>query len=332
MLHETLTPQSPVEKHITLEVPIFSINDRVGTIKNFVINRPQQYRKLNYVYFEDANKKLTGLISLHTLLALKDDEMVNHHVIRNVKHCFAHTTLEKATAISLHQGITDLPVINKDGTLLGVLTSDTILHFASAFFSSKHFEHGGIVHGKSLYDLVVNGSLGKLFVARLPWLFLGAVGGVFSARVVGFFEGTIEQNITLALFIPAIVYMSDAVGTQTETLFIRTLALKDDLNILNYVLRDFLTALLLGGVIGLVFGVLSYLWKGELISSLIIGMTMLINTAISSPVAIVIPTIFRKLRMDPAIGSGPLATIIQDLLSLVVYFAIALAALKVLNF
>jgi magnesium transporter len=114
--------------------------------------------------------------------------------------------------------------------------------------------------------------------------------------------------------------MSDAVGTQTETLFIRTIALAEKTKLPLYFLRDLAVTACLGLLIGLFLGGFVYVWKGDFQVALILAISMFMNITLASPIALSIPVLLRKLGKDPAVGSGPLATIIQDVMSLIIYF------------
>lgn len=163
--------------------------------------------------------------------------------------------------------------------------------------------------------------------ARLPWLLLGLLGGTLASLVVSQFEKIISQNISLAFFVPVIVYMSDAIGTQTETIFVRDLA-TSKLLFLRYLLKESLVALFLGLILGTGIALVSYLWLGSFSLSLIVGLTMLINATISPFIALLIPELLYKEKTDPALGAGPFATILQDIISLIIYFLIASLVLK----
>lgn len=158
---------------------------------------------------------------------------------------------------------------------------------------------------------------------RIPWLVLGILGGFLATLVVSKYEAILSADIRLAFFIPMIVYMSDAVGTQTETIYVRALSGKKKIVLLRYFLKESFVGLGLGTLSGLVFGAFAYLWLGSLPVALTVGLTMLINVTFAPMLGVCIPALFKKEHRDPALGAGPVATIIQDFLSLLVYFVIA---------
>lgn len=158
---------------------------------------------------------------------------------------------------------------------------------------------------------------------RLPWLIVGLIGGLLAAGIISSFEKTLKENLELALFIPLIVYMSDAVGTQMESFAIRDLSLHQNLNFKKY----FMKQLTIVSLIALVMGVLVFVVTVPLYKDVPISMVISISLfgAITSSIftGLLVPYFFNKENFDPANASGPIATIIQDLLSVTIYFLLA---------
>ncbi len=164
--------------------------------------------------------------------------------------------------------------------------------------------------------------VGHLIEHRLPWLILGLLGGIVTSIIVSSYEKILSADLRLAFFIPVIVYMSDAVGTQTETIYVRHLR-KSGGDFSKYLFKETGLGLSLGSIFGLVIGLFAAYWLHAPAIGITVGLAMFINVTIAPVLAIFIPEILYKEHSDPALGSGPLATIIQDLLSLLIYFLIA---------
>jgi Mg/Co/Ni transporter MgtE len=157
-------------------------------------------------------------------------------------------------------------------------------------------------------------------------LLIGVVGALFAADVVGAFEGQLERNLLLAFFVPSIVYLADAVGTQTETLVVRGLSVGIALR--KVVFREILTGLFLGLVLSLaIFPFILWRW-GATDVAVSVSISLLAASTLATVIAMALPWVFHRLAKDPAFGSGPLATVIQDILSVSIYFAISLALVK----
>lgn len=161
-----------------------------------------------------------------------------------------------------------------------------------------------------------------LFRLRLPWLLLGLAGGTAVTFMVSGFEKILAHNLSLAFFLPAVVYLSDAAGTQTEALYIRALS-RGRIHFLRNLLKEVAIGLLLGLTLGSLLGLIAWLWLANLKISLVVGLSMTINLTFAPALAILTSQILYKEHTDPALGAGPVSTIIQDGFSLAVYFATA---------
>jgi magnesium transporter len=158
---------------------------------------------------------------------------------------------------------------------------------------------------------------------RLPWLLIGLAGAIASADLVGLFESQLAENVMLAFFLPGVVYLADAVGTQTETLVIRGLSIGVSLR--HIVARELLTGLFVGLGLSIAFLPFAILRWGDAKVCIAVALSLLAACSTATIVAMSVPWIFHRSGRDPAFGSGPLGTVIQDLISIVVYFLIAKA-------
>lgn len=174
-------------------------------------------------------------------------------------------------------------------------------------------------------DLIVDDTkqrVGHLLELRVPWLFGGlVVGGVFTI-FISRFEGLIQQNVSLAFFIPIIVYLSDALGTQTETMYVRN-STTGRINFAGYFFKELAIGLATGLIFGLLLSGFSFILYTDSRVSLTVGLATLISMTVASVLALIVPIIIRRSHRDPAIGAGPFTTAIQDFISLAIYFTIA---------
>jgi magnesium transporter len=153
----------------------------------------------------------------------------------------------------------------------------------------------------------------------LPWLAVGLIGAMISAALLAGLEGEMSANLAVAYFIPGIVYLADAVGTQTETLTIRGLSV--GVGIGRVARREATTGLLVGVILAAVmFPTISWLWHDVALAAAVSSAVLAAST-VATLVAMALPYLLHRLGYDPAFGSGPVATVIQDLLSIVIYLA-----------
>ncbi|TSC86870.1 MAG: hypothetical protein G01um10147_745 [Microgenomates group bacterium Gr01-1014_7] len=157
---------------------------------------------------------------------------------------------------------------------------------------------------------------------RIPWLILGLCGGILATFIVSRFENILSRNISLAFFLPVIVYMSDAIGTQTENVYVRNLAKFKD-NFFKYLFKEMLVGICFGLIFGLLLGLFVKIWLGSDYVALTVATAMFIDGSLAPVVALIVPELLFKEHTDPALGAGPFTTIIQNLISLSVYLIVA---------
>jgi magnesium transporter len=156
---------------------------------------------------------------------------------------------------------------------------------------------------------------------RTPWLLIGLAGAFVAASIVRGFESSLAANVELAFFLPGIVYLADAVGTQTETLMVRGLSV--GVSVREVVWREVLTGLSFGVLLGAVALPVGALFFAAGDVALVVALALFSASAIATVIAMVLPAAFHHVGIDPAFGSGPLATVIQDLASIVIYLGFA---------
>jgi magnesium transporter len=145
--------------------------------------------------------------------------------------------------------------------------------------------------------------------------------------VVEKYSYAMESELVLAAFIPAIVYIADSVGSQTQMVFVRSLATQQRTSILKRLGKELVIATFVGAILSGLIGIISWLWLGKLAITLILAISVLLTVYFSVIVALILPWVFDKAGKDPALASGPLATVIRDVSSLAIYFFVALQIL-----
>lgn len=176
---------------------------------------------------------------------------------------------------------------------------------------------------KEHIDDISHLSLKKSLLHRIPWLVIGLFGGIFAARIVNAFGSVLSEHFVLAAFIPLIVYMSDAVGTQMESFVIRDFAIHPRLNFIRYLLKQLVVVFIIGLLLGVVLFVYATFSHYGFRTSLALSLSLFFATISSVFTGLVLPLIFRRSKTDPANASGPIATVVQDILSVTIYLATA---------
>jgi len=318
-------PHDSAGRRMIRNVPTTTADRTLADVQKEIKKNIKHLESINYVYVLDPEGKLEGILSLKDVFALPAASKVGQVCKKDLlvmAHPLAHQ--ERVAYLALKHNIKAVPIVDHDHLFLGVIPSDSILQILHKEMHEDLLRRAGIHSGHSHFDDVLNMSLWQSLKHRVPWLFIGLMGGVFAAQIIGFFEATLEENLILAAFIPLIVYMSSAVGTQMEAFIIRDLAIDTHLPFLRYLLKQFFVILLIAIIFSLfLFGVSLLFYSNGIQLSTLLGITLF--TAITSSVitGLLVPYGFHRLRMDPANASGPMATIIQDLLSIILYLGIA---------
>lgn len=316
-------PRESAGAVMTKEVPIVNASATVGDIEKMLLQKINTFDSINYIYLCDAEQILKGIVSIKELFRSPKDRPALQLSSTDIVTVRPTTDQELVALRALRHNIKALPVVQKDGVFLGAVTSDTILQT----LHNENIEDVLRFAGSGKFDnpghQLANASAKFHFKKRLPWLIVGLSGGLVAAFVVRYFEGIFSEQLALVAFIPAIVYMADAVGSQTQMIFIRSITLEHTLNLRTYIWREVKinTALALA-LCGAIVAV-TLVWIQSLFLSLILGLSILATVLVSMCIGIILPWLLHALRQDPAITSGPLATVLRDITSLLVYFAIA---------
>lgn len=162
---------------------------------------------------------------------------------------------------------------------------------------------------------------------RVSWLLIGLALSLGISEIIKGFENTLQQNLVLASFIPLVVYMSDAVGTQMESIIIRELNNKRTFNFRQFLRQQVAIVVVVGILLGIISAVVVGLLNSSAVLGVIIGCSLFGGIMSSLITGSVMPYIFWKLHDDPAEASGPVATVLQDFFSVVIFFLIAQALL-----
>jgi magnesium transporter len=314
----TTTGGTGLVAHLATDVPVVSADASAAEVHSALVGR--RFATTAAVVVCD-NGRLVGLVRLEELFAAPRNAAAAELVDRDAVVVAATVDREVAVQRAVHRGRDTLAVVDDTGRFLGLVPPPEVLAVLAAEHDEDLARLSGFTHDVAAARHASVESIGRRFRHRLPWLLLGLVGAMLSADLVGSFEGQLERNVILAFFIPGIVYMADAVGTQTETLVVRGLSI--GVGIRQVASRELLTGLLVGTTVAAAFVPVG-LWRwGERDVVGAVALSLLAACSIATLIAMALPWLLHRLGRDPAYGSGPLATVVQDLLSVVIYLVIA---------
>ncbi len=310
-------------------VPVVLSSATIGDIEALLFKEAANFDTINYIYVVDKKNKLSGVLSVKELFCLPKAAVVSEIMQTKLVTVRQHTDQERVALLSIQHNLKAIPVINHENLFLGVVPSDVILNILHQENIEDHLRSAGIgIFKDPARDLIVASTFVH-FKKRLPWLLVGLLGGLGAASLVGSFEHLLSEMLILAAFIPAVVYMADAVGAQTQTIFIRSVALDQKLDIKKYILREAVVGFFLATTLGILVTLFLLTWWEPPILGIILGLSFFTTIIIAISVAIILPWILLRLDYDPALASGPLATVIRDILSIMFYFVIADSMLSI---
>jgi magnesium transporter len=269
--------------------------------------------------------RLVGVVPVERLLAARDDAPLASLMGEPTVVVAGVAELADAAWQAAIRGARSVAVVDEEGRFLHMVPPQQLIGVLSEEHAEDLARLGGFLARSGSARAASEESVRRRLWHRLPWLALGLLGAMLSAGIVASFEEQLERVVLLAFFVPAVVYMADAVGTQTETVVIRGMALGVSLR--TIVARELATGVVIGVLLAAAFFTFALAGWGEARVAAVVSIALFVSAAIATVIAMLLPYLLDALGRDPAYGSGPLATVIQDLLSIVVYFLLASALL-----
>jgi magnesium transporter len=320
-IRETRDPELAAH-YVTERFPVVHEQDTVGDVIEYIREHSKEFQVIDYIYVVNETKQLVGTLSIRTLFTHPNKAFVSKVMKREIISVTPETRIDAVARLALQHHLRGIPVLKKK-KLEGVILTHEILHIINRSLHEKLLRFSGIHVNHLDYEDWMKVPLWESVVHRVPWLFVGLLGVLLAAGVIDSFQELLRENLILTFFIPAILYMSNALGVQNQTLLIRDLALQGrELNIGKYAGKTLLIGAIISAILGVsVYGIILLAW-GEPTYAFVIGLAMGATILISSLTSITITLVFRALKHDPAFGSGPLATILSDVSSILVYFLI----------
>jgi magnesium transporter len=306
-------------------IPMASLSDTAGVVHGRL--QSQRDDIIDLIIITDLHGRYRGVVELKRLLHARDTESIASLMREDWPTVLPDTDQERAADAATRSGVATLPVVTLDRQPVGVLSASILLEVLAQEHREDVHRFAGILHAQAGSIHALEDPPFRRTVRRLPWLLIGLTLSAAATGIMVGFERLLEADVTVAFFIPALVYLADAVGTQTEMIAVRHLSLRR--RPLGSLLRG---EILTGGLIGLALGLIAYLavWAtfGSTSVAAGVGISLLAACMLASALGLLLPWMLARLGIDPAFGSGPVATIIQDVATILIYFAVMTALLQ----
>jgi magnesium transporter len=306
------------DEHATARVPVARPGDTAGAVRAAIAGN--RYDSVGDVAVLESGR-LAGIVPIEALIAAPDGARVAELMDADPPVVTPDADQESVAWRMIRRSQSSVAVVGDDGEFRGLVPPYRMLGVMLAEHDEDVARLGGYMASTMRARQAMEEAVPRRFWHRLPWLLVGLAGAMASAAIVGAFEEELEANVLLAVFVPAVVYMADAVGTQTEALLIRGLSV--GVSVRRVIRGELTTGAAIGLAVAAAFFPFALAVWGDDSVALAVSLALVASCSIATVVAMLLPWLFQQLRLDPAFGSGPLATVIQDLLSIAVYFAIA---------
>jgi magnesium transporter len=277
---------------------------------------------INVIYVVDDHWKLVDDIPIRRFLLAELDQSVADIMDHKFVAIEAQEDQEQAYQVIKKYNLNVLPVVDREGILLGIVTVDDILDVIEEEVTEDFQKTSAIVPIEESYYTV---GITTLYKKRAGWLMLLLVADFLSSSVIAHFQDALQAVIALAFFIPVLIDTGGNIASQSSTLIIRALAM-GELTIRKWfsvVKKELLIGLMLGLTLGSVLYIRSFFWRGGPSVGMVVGMAMMVISLWANLLGSLLPIVLTRFKLDPAVISSPLLTTVVDSTGLLIYFSLA---------
>jgi len=278
------------------------------------------------VWLVDGDRRLVGAVPLPRLLEADGARSLAEIAIAPVPAVEMGMDQEHIASLALHHGLSSVAVLDARGHFAGVVPPQALLEVLRREHVEDLHRFAGIGPEDTRAREAVEAPPIRRARDRLPWLLVGLLGSMAATFIVAGFEEALQSRVAIAFFVPGIVYLADAVGTQSEAIAVRGLSLSRQ-PLRHLLAGELRTGLLIGVTLALLALAPIWWWFGDAQLALAVAIALLAASACATTIGFALPWLLARSGRDPAFGSGPIATIVQDLLSLLIYFGTVQALL-----
>ncbi|MCS6779818.1 MAG: magnesium transporter [Geminicoccaceae bacterium] len=293
------------------EEPVAEIVARLST---------EHHASLDPVWVVDAAGRLMGVVPTSELLAAARDLPVASLMRPPPPTVDAETDQERVAIVAHQHRLAAVPVVDEERRFLGVVPPTALIDVLLREHDEDLRRFTGIMGSANHATQALAMPPLRRVLNRLPWLLVGLAGSILAAGVMAGFEARLEADVAIAFFVPSIIYLADAIGTQSEAVAVRGLSL-EKAPLGRILWGELATGAMLGSLLGLAVVPAALFLGASPGLALAVAGSLFAAGATASGIGLLFPWILSRVGLDPAYGSGPVATIAQDLLTLLVYFA-----------
>jgi magnesium transporter len=278
---------------------------------------PEQFYEL---YVVDADGRFLGAVPLDKLLRSKRPVPVAELMDAERRRVPADEDQEAVARLFQRYDLVAAPVVDGNDRLVGVITFDDVADVIEEEAEEDIKALGGVKADEELSDTVWTSARG-----RFNWLLVNLATAFLASSVLGFFEGSLQKMVALAVLAPIVASQGGNATTQTMTIAVRALATQElsDANARRVILRELMVGLLNGIAFAVITGAAAYIWFRVPGLGLVIGLAMICNLIAAAAGGILIPLGLHRLKIDPAVASSPFVTTVTDVVGFFAFLSIA---------
>ena len=298
-----------VNKNLSVRACLVELRQQAEKVKN-----------IYYIYVIDDDEKLVGTLSLKKLLLAQSSHIIFD--ICNTDIITVHTDEDDEVVANLmHKyDLIALPVIDGIGRLVGKITIDDVVDVIKEEAERDYQMVSGLTEDVESSDSVI-----QLIRARIPWLLIGLLGGILGAGIIGHFEGDLMKYAGLALFLPLIAAMGGNVGVQSSSIVVQSLAAgnADIESVGTKLFKELLVAIINGLILATLIMSYTLLVNNSYPLTISVSISLFVVIIFASLFGTFVPLVLDKLKIDPALATGPFITTVNDIMGLLIYLSIA---------
>ncbi|KRP30424.1 MAG: magnesium transporter [Cryomorphaceae bacterium BACL22 MAG-120619-bin32] len=279
----------------------------------------KEVSRVHSIYVVDKKERLVGRLSLKDLIVAKNDQKIADIYISAVDAVNVNEDDEEVAKIMSKYDLEAIPVVDENNVLLGRITIDDIVDVLKEEAERDYQLAAGLTQ-----DVDSDDTIFVLTKARLPWLFLGLIGGVGAFLIMEGFQGVFTKYAALFFFTPLIAAMAGNVGVQSSAIIVQGLAndeVKGSIN--SRLLKEMLLATLNGVILALFLFAFVWVYEGKIDTALAIAVSLVVVIIMAGLIGTFVPLFLDKRGIDPAIATGPFITTSNDIFGILIYFLIA---------
>ncbi|MCC7484341.1 MAG: magnesium transporter [Burkholderiales bacterium] len=314
-----LRPRETVGAHLVASVARGRAGETIGALLSRLFAEKPECADIVCVI--DESGRLAGALPVSALFRHEPGETLSQAMDGRYPRVFPGDDQERAASLALHHGADALPVVDRDGVLAGVMPAQALLQVLRREHVEDLHVLAGIRREAARARHAIEDPPLRRARHRMPWLLAGLLGGGIATAAMAAFHATLERTVAVAFFVPGLVYLADAIGTQSEAIAVRGLSLTRT-GIAHLVAGELRTGMLIGAGLGLVAWAPVFHAFGDARLASAVAASIFIAGSIAAAMGISLPWLLARRGFDPAYGSGPVATVIQDILSILVYFGV----------